>query len=91
MRILITGGAGYIGSHTLLEVLKAGHEAHVVDNLSNASPVALAAVSRCPYLASDKAQRPPAIPAPTLPHYAVRNALFLAERAFQAEKRQFRP
>lgn len=46
MRILITGGAGYIGSHTLLEVLKAGHEAHVVDNLSNASPVALARVKQ---------------------------------------------
>lgn len=41
MRILITGGAGYIGSHTLVEVLRAGHEAHVVDNLSNASPVSL--------------------------------------------------
>lgn len=41
MRILVTGGAGYIGSHTLVEVLAAGHEAHVVDNLSNASPVAL--------------------------------------------------
>ena len=41
MRILVTGGAGYIGSHTLVEVLAAGHEAHVVDDLSNASPVAL--------------------------------------------------
>ncbi len=41
MRILITGGAGYIGSHTLVEVLAAGHEAHVVDNLSTASAVAL--------------------------------------------------
>ena len=46
MRILITGGAGYIGSHTLVEVLRAGHEAHVVDNLSNASPVALARVKQ---------------------------------------------
>lgn len=44
MRILITGGAGYIGSHTLVEVLGAGHEAHVFDNLVNASPVALARV-----------------------------------------------
>jgi UDP-glucose 4-epimerase len=41
LRILVTGGAGYIGSHTLIEVLRAGHEAHVVDNLSNASAVAL--------------------------------------------------
>ncbi|WP_299134012.1 UDP-glucose 4-epimerase GalE [uncultured Amaricoccus sp.] len=46
MRILITGGAGYIGSHTLVEVLKAGHAAHVVDNLDNASPVALARVKQ---------------------------------------------
>jgi UDP-glucose 4-epimerase len=44
MRILITGGAGYIGSHTLLAVLAAGHEAHVLDNLCNASPEALARV-----------------------------------------------
>lgn len=41
MRILITGGAGYIGSHTLVEVLNAGHEACVVDNLSNASEEAV--------------------------------------------------
>ena len=41
MRVLITGGAGYIGSHTLLEVLLAGHDVHVVDNFVNASPEAL--------------------------------------------------
>ncbi|MFO7896032.1 MAG: UDP-glucose 4-epimerase GalE [Candidatus Cloacimonadales bacterium] len=35
MRILTTGGAGYIGSHTNVELLKAGHEVIVVDNLSN--------------------------------------------------------
>ncbi|MFT5234187.1 MAG: UDP-glucose 4-epimerase [Candidatus Krumholzibacteriia bacterium] len=33
--ILVTGGAGYIGSHTCLELLKAGHEVVVVDNLDN--------------------------------------------------------
>ena len=33
MRILVTGGAGYIGSHTCLELLRAGHEVVVVDNL----------------------------------------------------------
>lgn len=38
MRVLITGGAGYIGSHTLLETLKAGHEVLVLDNFSNSSP-----------------------------------------------------
>ncbi len=35
MRILVTGGAGYIGTHTCVELLDAGHEAIVVDNLSN--------------------------------------------------------
>lgn len=35
MAILITGGAGYIGSHTCLQVLSAGHDVVVVDNLSN--------------------------------------------------------
>ena len=35
MKILVTGGAGYIGSHTCLELLQAGYEVVVVDNLSN--------------------------------------------------------
>lgn len=35
MNILLTGGLGYIGSHTLIELYKAGHTAVVVDNLSN--------------------------------------------------------
>ena len=46
MRILVTGGAGYIGSHTLLAVLAAGHEAHVLDNFSNSHPEALDRVRR---------------------------------------------
>ena len=37
MKILITGGAGYIGSHTLIELLNAGHTTIVIDNLSNSS------------------------------------------------------
>jgi UDP-glucose 4-epimerase len=41
MRILVTGGAGYIGSHTALELLTAGHEVVVVDNLSNSKRSAL--------------------------------------------------
>jgi len=35
MQILVTGGAGYIGSHTCVELLEAGYEVVVVDNLSN--------------------------------------------------------
>ncbi|MDO8652343.1 MAG: UDP-glucose 4-epimerase GalE [Undibacterium sp.] len=35
MKILVTGGAGYIGSHTCVELLSAGHEVVIVDNLSN--------------------------------------------------------
>ena len=38
MRVLVTGGAGYIGSHTLLELMAMGHEVCVFDNFSNSSP-----------------------------------------------------
>ena len=41
MSILVTGGAGYIGSHTCVELLKEGYEVIVVDNLSNASEKSL--------------------------------------------------
>lgn len=41
MKILVTGGAGFIGSHTLIELYKAGHTAVVVDNLSNSNPESL--------------------------------------------------
>ena len=41
MRILVTGGAGYIGSHTLVELLGQAHEVCVVDDHSNSSPVVL--------------------------------------------------
>jgi UDP-glucose 4-epimerase len=39
--LLVTGGAGYIGSHTIVELLAAGHEVVCLDNYSNSSPVAL--------------------------------------------------
>lgn len=35
MTILVTGGAGYIGSHTCVELLQAGYEVVVIDNLCN--------------------------------------------------------
>ena len=41
MNVLVTGGAGYIGSHTCLELLEAGHRVVVVDNLVNSSEEAL--------------------------------------------------
>jgi UDP-glucose 4-epimerase len=37
MKVLLTGGAGYIGSHACLELLKAQHEVYIVDNLSNSN------------------------------------------------------
>ena len=46
MMILITGGAGYIGSHTCVELLNAGFEVTVFDNFCNSSPEALARVER---------------------------------------------
>lgn len=46
MKILVTGGAGYIGSHTCLELLRTGHEVHVIDSLNNGSKEALNRVRR---------------------------------------------
>ena len=41
MAILVTGGAGYIGSHTCVELQNAGYDVVVLDNLSNASEKSL--------------------------------------------------
>ena len=46
MRVLLTGGAGYIGSHTALKLLEAGHEAVSLDNLSNSSRESLRRVAK---------------------------------------------
>lgn len=46
MKILVTGGAGYIGSHTVVELQNAGYDVVVVDNLSNSSEKSLERVSR---------------------------------------------
>jgi len=44
--ILVTGGAGYIGSHTCVELLNAGYELVVFDNFCNSHPEALARVEK---------------------------------------------
>lgn len=44
MHVLVTGGCGYIGSHTVVELVQAGHQVSVVDNLSNSSATSLARV-----------------------------------------------
>ncbi len=41
MKVLVTGGAGYIGSHTCVELLKSGYEVVVLDNLCNSNPKSL--------------------------------------------------
>lgn len=46
MAILVTGGAGYIGSHTAIELLGAGHEVVVCDNLSNSHANSVKAIER---------------------------------------------
>ena len=46
MNILVTGGAGYIGTHTLIELISSGHKPVVVDNLSNSSEEAVKRVEK---------------------------------------------
>ena len=46
MSILVTGGAGYIGSHTVVELLNSGYDVVIVDNFSNSKPQALEAIKK---------------------------------------------
>ena len=60
--ILVTGGAGYIGSHTLVELVAAGFDVVVLDNLSNSSPESLRRVEaitgrRIPFVEGDVRDR----------------------------------
>ena len=41
MRVLVAGGAGYIGSHTVLKLVESGHEPVIVDNFSNSKPTVI--------------------------------------------------
>ena len=41
VRILVTGGCGYIGSHTVVELINNGYDVVVVDNFSNSKPIVL--------------------------------------------------
>jgi UDP-glucose 4-epimerase len=41
MRVLVSGGAGYIGSHTVVKLIESGHDVVIVDNFSNAKPTVL--------------------------------------------------
>lgn len=45
MRVIVTGGTGYIGSHTVVELRKAGHETGILDNFMNSSPIVLSRLS----------------------------------------------
>ncbi|QZY51151.1 UDP-glucose 4-epimerase GalE [Leucobacter tenebrionis] len=62
MRVLLTGGAGYIGSHTALVLLERGHEVVVLDDFSNSSPEAVRRVEQLtereiPIIEADLADR----------------------------------
>src|SRR5665647_3190009 len=41
MRVLVTGGAGYIGSHTVIQLIAAGHDVLIVDSFANAKPTVM--------------------------------------------------
>ncbi|MEG2116495.1 MAG: SDR family NAD(P)-dependent oxidoreductase, partial [Clostridia bacterium] len=46
MKVLVAGGAGFIGSHTIVELIDAGYEVVCVDNYSNSSPIVLDEVEK---------------------------------------------
>ncbi len=72
MRVLVTGGAGYVGSHVALELAAAGHEPVLLDNFSNASRAALPALA-------ELAERPLTSVAGDVRDAALLNRLFAAQ------------
>ena len=46
MSVLVTGGAGYIGSHTVIELIENGYDPIIVDNLCNSKKVAVERVEK---------------------------------------------
>jgi UDP-glucose 4-epimerase len=50
MKILVTGGAGYIGSHTTLHLLKTGHDVVIIDNFSNSSPTVIDRIKKLAHI-----------------------------------------
>ena len=46
MKILVTGGAGFIGSHTVVELINAGHEPIIIDNFNNSDKSALKGIKK---------------------------------------------
>ena len=57
-KILVTGGAGFIGTHTVIELVQAGHQVVVVDNLVNSSRKSLEVVERITGVDSPTAFKP---------------------------------
>ena len=57
MRVLVTGGAGFIGSHTVVALMQAGHEPVVVDNLTNAHPSVISRIGEITGTAPEFHQR----------------------------------
>ena len=48
MTVLLTGGAGYIGSHTAVELLNAGHDVVIADNYANSNPIVARRITQSP-------------------------------------------
>ncbi len=46
MKVLVTGGAGYIGSHTCVELMQTGHEVVILDNFCNSHPAVIERIGR---------------------------------------------